>query len=95
MVRAVNAGTGTAAALPGVDVAGKTGTAELGRLEPGRGGPPGAVAEQKVDAWFLAFAPASDPKLAVAAMVVDAGGDGGAVAAPIVREVLATGVGVG
>jgi peptidoglycan glycosyltransferase len=53
------------------------------------------VAEQKVDAWFLAFAPASDPKLAVAAMVVDAGGDGGAVAAQIVREVLATGVGVG
>jgi cell division protein FtsI/penicillin-binding protein 2 len=48
-----------------------------------------------VDAWFTAFAPANDPKLAAAAMVVDADGDGGTVAAPIVRRVLAAGLGVG
>lgn len=41
-----------------------------------------------MDAWFTAFAPASAPSLAVAAMVVNAGGDGGTVAAPIVRQVM-------
>ena len=51
--------------------------------------------EQKVDAWFTAFAPATDPKLAVAAMVVNASGDGGTVAAPIVRSVMASAFGVG
>jgi cell division protein FtsI/penicillin-binding protein 2 len=96
MVQVVNGGTGTAAALPGVQVAGKTGTAELGPkpFEPGQQAPPGGAPEQKVDAWFTGFAPAKDPKLAVAAMVVDADGDGGAVAAPIVRQVLAAGLGV-
>ena len=97
MVQVVSSGTGTAAALPGVQVAGKTGTAELGpkALEPGQKRPPDAAPEQKVDAWFTAFAPANDPKLAAAAMVVNADGDGGAVAAPIVRQVLAAGLGVG
>jgi penicillin-binding protein A len=97
MVQAVVSGTGTAAALPGVQVAGKTGTAELGpkALEPGQKGPSDAAPEQKVDAWFTGFAPANDPKLAAAAMVVNANGDGGTVAAPIVRQVLAAGLGVG
>ena len=49
---------------------------------------------QELDAWFTAFAPAGDPKLAVAVMVVDAGGDGGEVAAPIAAQVLSTGLGL-
>jgi peptidoglycan glycosyltransferase len=97
MIQVVTSGTGTAAALPGVQVAGKTGTAELGpkALEPGQQKASGTAPEQKVDAWFTAFAPASDPKLVAAAMVVNANGDGGTVAAPIVRQVLAAGLGVG
>ncbi len=97
MVQVVTSGTGSAAALPGVQVAGKTGTAELGpkALEPGQQQPAGAAPEQEVDAWFTAFAPADDPKLAAAAMVVNADGDGGTVAAPIVAQILAAGLGVG
>ncbi len=91
MIRVVTEGTGSAAALPGVQVAGKTGTAELGSsvaLEPGQELAPGEEPDQKVDAWFTAFAPATDPQLAVAAMVVEADGDGGTIAAPIVRAVM-------
>lgn len=94
MVAVVANGTGTAAALPQAQVAGKTGTAELGPkpLEPGTELAPGEEPEQEVDAWFTAFAPATKPRLAVAAMVVNAEGDGGVVAAPIVRDVLAAGL---
>ena len=80
MVGVVQGGTGVAAALPGVEVAGKTGTAEL---QPTGGGP--------TDAWFVAFAPATRPKLAVAVMLVAAGA-GGDVAAPVARQVLSAGV---
>ena len=94
MVSVVESGTDAAADLPEAQVAGKTGTAELGPkpLDPGEELPPGAEPEQKVDAWFTAFAPAEDPRLAVAVMVVNADGDGGEVAAPIAREVLAAGL---
>ena len=94
MIKVVTEGTGTAASLPGIQVAGKTGTAELGpkALEPGQELGPGEEPEQEIDAWFTAFAPASAPKLAAAAMVVNADGDGGTVAAPIVREVLSAGL---
>lgn len=97
MIEVVNAGTGTAAQLPGVQVAGKTGTAELGpkALEPGQKLNPGQEPELETDAWFASFAPASDPKLAVAVMVVNSDGDGGTVAAPIARQVLGAGLGVG
>ena len=89
MIGVVEEGTGIAADLPNVQVAGKTGTAELGSPVPTTGDEePGAEPEQEVDAWFTAFAPASDPQLAVAAMVVEAEGDGGTVAAPIVRAVM-------
>jgi cell division protein FtsI/penicillin-binding protein 2 len=82
MVGVVRGGTGTAAALPGVEVAGKTGTAELRPTADGPSDP------RNTDAWFVAFAPASRPRVAVAVMLIGAGA-GGAAAAPIAREVLA------
>jgi Penicillin binding protein transpeptidase domain/Penicillin-binding Protein dimerisation domain len=94
MIHVVTEGTGTAAALPGIQVAGKTGTAELGPkpLEPGQA-EAGVTPEQNVDAWFTGFAPAAKPKLVAAAMVINASADGGTVAAPIVRQVLDAGLG--
>jgi len=82
MLGVVRGGTGNAAAIPGVEVAGKTGTAEL---RPTNGGP---IDPRNTDAWFVAFAPASKPTVAVAVMLVGAG-QGGATAAPVAREVLA------
>ena len=73
MEAVVNRGTGTAAALPGVQVAGKTGTATL--------------ATGRAHGWFVAFAPAEAPRVAVA-IVVENGGYGGVVAAPIARRVI-------
>ncbi len=92
MIRVVTEGTGTAAALPNVQVAGKTGTAELGPAALAKTPGPGEEPELEVDAWFTAFAPASEPRLAVAAMVVNAEGDGGTIAAPIVQDVLEAGL---
>jgi peptidoglycan glycosyltransferase len=80
MVTVVQSGTGTPAQIPGIQVAGKTGTAQNVK-----GGNP--------HAWFTAFAPASDPQIAVA-VVVENGGNagseayGGKVAAPIARAVI-------
>jgi peptidoglycan glycosyltransferase len=74
MVEVVQSGTGTAARLTGVAVAGKTGTAE---------NPHGAT-----HAWFIAFAPADHPVAAVA-VIVENGGVGGQAAAPVARQVLA------
>ncbi|MEA2125615.1 MAG: penicillin-binding protein [Solirubrobacteraceae bacterium] len=82
MIGVVRGGTGTAAALPGVTVAGKTGTAELVPTQGGASDP------KNTDAWFVAFAPAEAPQVAVAVMLVGAGA-GGAAAAPVAREVLA------
>jgi cell division protein FtsI/penicillin-binding protein 2 len=94
MVGVVQNGTGVAGGLPNVQVAGKTGTAELGpaALAPGTELAPGEEAVQELDAWFTAFAPANDPKLAVAVMVVNSEGDGGEVAAPIASQVLDAGL---
>jgi penicillin-binding protein 2 len=74
----VNEGTGVAAHIPGIEIAGKTGTAQL-------------VANSKADrgqdnAWFAAFAPANDPQYVVVVMI-EHGGKGGEVAAPIARAI--------
>jgi peptidoglycan glycosyltransferase len=82
MLQVVRSGTGRAAALPGAQVAGKTGTAELRPTADATPDP------KNTDAWFVAFAPASDPQVAVAVLLVGAGA-GGASAAPIARQVLA------
>lgn len=80
MEAVVTSGTGTRAAISGVRVAGKTGTAQHGEgLAP--------------HAWFTGFAPADDPKIAVAVVVEDGGragmsAGGGSVAAPIARQVM-------
>jgi len=74
MQRVVNSGTGTAAALEGIQVAGKSGTAERG--------------DGTNLAWFIAFAPADDPTVAVAVVIEDTQSTGGEAAAPIAAEVL-------
>ncbi|SFR05477.1 peptidoglycan D,D-transpeptidase FtsI family protein [Desulfoscipio geothermicus] len=73
MINVVRQGTGRAAALPGVTVAGKTGSAE---------NPHG-----KSHAWFVGFAPAEEPRVAVAVLLENAG-SGGSAAAPLAREII-------
>jgi peptidoglycan glycosyltransferase len=80
----VNEGTGTNAAIPGVAVAGKTGTAET----PGNEACGGGVEENQ--AWFIGFAPAEDPQIAIAATVECTEEFGNDVAAPIFRDVAET-----
>jgi peptidoglycan glycosyltransferase len=78
MVGVVANGTGGRAAIPGVTVAGKTGTAETGAAP---------------TVWFVGFAPAEDPQVAVAVVIEEGGGvgdeaTGGALAAPVARAVM-------
>ncbi len=85
MENVVNQGTGVNAQLAGVPVAGKTGTAQ------------NAVG-QAPHSWFVAFAPANDPRIAVCVFVENSGGDqngqGGVTAAPIARSVMAAALGI-
>jgi penicillin-binding protein A len=76
MTRVVESGTGTAAQIPGVAIAGKTGTAETGR-------------ENENDTWFIAFAPADRPQVAVAVALSNQDGTGGSTAAPIAKDIIA------
>jgi peptidoglycan glycosyltransferase len=76
MSRVVEEGTGTAAALAGIRVAGKTGTAEVG------------ANREFTQPWFICFAPVENPRLAVAVTVERTSGQGGTVAAPIAKSVL-------
>jgi penicillin-binding protein A len=76
MQRVVNAGTGTAAALQSIQVAGKTGTAERG--------------DGTNLAWFIAFAPAEDPQVAIAVLIEDTQSTGGEAAAPLAAAVIKT-----
>lgn len=80
----VSEGTGTNAAIPGVPVAGKTGTAETPFNETCGGG-----AEEN-QAWFIGFAPADEPKIAIAATIECTPQFGNDVAAPIFRDVAET-----
>jgi peptidoglycan glycosyltransferase len=89
MTGVVVEGTGTAGAIPEAQVAGKTGTAELGP-KPGEEDSDNPV--QVKDAWFTAFAPAQKPRLAVGVLLIEAEAAGGEVAAPIASEILSAGL---
>ena len=84
LVRVVDAGTGSNARIPGVLVAGKTGTAQTSP-------------ERPPHAWFVAFAPADNPQVAVAVALENGGGEtevsGNRLAAPIARDVISAVIG--
>ena len=77
-------GTGVRAQLPGIDVCGKTGTAQLASNDLLKGTSYGAT--HKDNAWFVGFAPRENPEIVVAALFEN--GEHGQLAAPIVRDVL-------
>jgi peptidoglycan glycosyltransferase len=87
MEAVVQFGTGTAAQIPGVVVAGKTGTAEIQTATN-----PNVSNPKNTDAWFVGYAPAGHPKIVGGALFPDQGA-GGTAAAPAVRAVLAAGLG--
>lgn len=80
-------GTGGAAKLPGVLVGGKTGTAQVASVKGKMIKSENLPYEIRDHAWFVAFAPVDDPQICVAALV-EHGGHGGSVAAPVVKAVL-------
>ncbi len=76
MEAVVNEGTGTSAQIPGVQVAGKTGTAET------------QIGTAINNVWFIAFAPASNPTVAIAVTLESVPGQGASYAAPVARQVI-------
>jgi cell division protein FtsI/penicillin-binding protein 2 len=89
MVGVVTGGTGAAGAIAEAQVAGKTGTAELG---PRAGEENAEHPQQRKDAWFAAFAPAEKAKLAIGVLLIEAEAAGGEVAAPAAAQVLSAGL---
>ena len=83
MIAVVQYGTGTSAQIPGVKVAGKTGTAELRNTT----GPGATGGPQNTDAWFVGYAPVGAPRVVVGALFPEQGA-GGQTAAPAVHDVL-------
>jgi penicillin-binding protein 2 len=86
----VNSPMGTArkAAIPGIEVCGKTGTAQVVKEAAGARVKEEALPERYRDhGWFIAYAPGNNPRIAIAC-VVEHGGHGGSSAAPIVHDVL-------
>jgi len=79
MVNTVKKGTGSGASLRSYQVGGKTGTAENELT---------LKSEDKEHTWFVAFAPADDPQIAVAVMMEYSGGSGGENCAPIARDII-------
>jgi cell division protein FtsI/penicillin-binding protein 2 len=78
----VQGGTGGRARVPGVAVAGKTGTAQVARKEEAK-----HRQDLKDHAWFVAFAPFENPQIALV-VLVEHGGFGGQVAAPVAKAIL-------
>jgi peptidoglycan glycosyltransferase len=76
MEAVVNEGTGTSAQIPGVQVAGKTGTAET------------QIGTAINNVWFIAFAPAQNPRVAIAVTLKGVPGQGAAFAAPVAKRVI-------
>lgn len=90
LVGVVNNGTGKAARLPNTQVAGKTGTAQVVAID--RDNPKKKKSRRTEDhAWFVAYAPAGEPQIAVA-VLVEHGGHGGEDAAPLARRVIIAGL---
>jgi penicillin-binding protein 2 len=81
MLGVVNEGTGARAKVPGIPIGGKTGTAQVVRKGEGKG-----QADLKDHGWFVSFAPVDNPQIAVV-VLVENGGFGGLVAAPVAKAV--------
>ncbi len=76
MEAVVREGTGVSAQIPGIQVAGKTGTAET------------QIGTALNNVWFIAFAPAQDPRVAIAVTLKGVPGQGAAFAAPVAKTVM-------
>jgi len=81
-------GTGKKARVPGIAVAGKTGTSQVVKLGKTRLKAAQIPYNQRDHAWFVSYAPADDPEIAIACLVEHADGGGGAIAAPTAQQVL-------
>jgi penicillin-binding protein 2 len=90
LVGVVNNGTGRSARLPNIQVAGKTGTAQVVALDRDKNRRKKSPGDQD-HAWFVGYAPASNPKIAVA-VLIEHGGHGGSVAGPLASRVIAAGL---